>query len=71
MSYVISRQRGNIFQLYCSPDIYGHGKWLAKGEGNWWDLPMEFRFKSWGEARMENEKEKDPDWDYSVDFYDR
>jgi len=71
MSYVISRQKDNVFQMYCSEDIFGRGKWLANGDGNWWDLPVEFRFKCWAQARLEDEKEKNPEWEYSVDFYDR
>ena len=71
MSWVISRRKGDIFQMYRREDIYGRGVWLANEDCNFWDFPVMYKYKVWAENRMQREKETDPEWEYSVDFYDR
>ena len=71
MSYIMTRTKGDIFQLYCNPDIYGIGKWVTEGQAGLFDLPRLFGSRSEAKCRQSVEMASDPDWEYEISFYDR
>jgi len=80
MSFVLTRVWGrntpipaytlHFVQKYRDADIHGRGKW----EGDncpWWHFPEQYEDYYDAKRKLKEEMEKDPSWDYSVDFYDR
>lgn len=71
MSWVLTRRKGECFQMYRNADIYGNnGKWLCNDMSKWWDLPHQYLYRDEAERHKNEEMEKDPSWDYSVDYYE-
>ena len=68
---IIRRINGNEIQYYCSPDIYGKGKWKSNNERSITDVPRGFRDQREAEFYIQMEQEKDPSWQYEVCEYDR
>jgi hypothetical protein len=69
MSWILTRKKGDAFQMYRDADIYGRGKW----EGNdcpWWHFPERYRRFDEAESIIKREQEKDPEWDYRVSYYE-
>ena len=69
MSWILTREKDNIRQIYRDADIYGRGKW----EGDdcpWWHFPEQYT--SWTKAliRMSQESIQDPDWEYKISYYE-
>ena len=60
-------------QTYCDADIYGrNGKWMRSDEHRspWPELPYQFRYHDEAEKHLKDEQKKDPDWDYSIEYYE-
>ena len=70
MSYIMTRKKGDTFQLYCNPDIYGRGKWVTSGQGGLFDLPRQFRSIAEAKVRTGIEQEADPSWLYEISYYE-
>ena len=68
---IITREKDGIFQTYCSPDIYGKGKWKTNQERSILDVPRFFDYEPEARFYIQNAQEKEPDWEYHIDFYDR
>lgn len=69
MSWILTRKRNGVMQMYRDADIYGRGKW----EGNdcpWWHFPERYRRFDEAESIIKREQEKDPEWDYKVSYYE-
>lgn len=70
MSWILTRRKNNCFQLFCSEDIYGNGKWLQNGEGSILDQPRQFNSQSTAQSRLKMEQKKEPDWEYEINYYE-
>ena len=71
MSWILTRKKDGIKQMYRNPDIYGRGKFMSNEESKWYDLPVIYSQKRYAHSVMLSEQKKDPDWEYEVSFYDR
>lgn len=71
-SYVpIPAYRVYIWQMYRNADLYGrNGKWKDNYESKVYDLPHQFRFHDDAEKQLKDKQKTDPDWDYSIEYYE-
>ena len=70
MSWIRTRQKGKVEQIYCNPDIYGIGKFKSNEESNWWELPAIYSSELNAKNHLLQEQKKDPEWDYKVSYYE-
>lgn len=83
MSWILTRRPkgGTSYaeeQVYCLVDqkvmgnrMMGHGAWILWGELELSDLVMEYRSTLEANGRLNTLRDREPAWDYKVDFYDR
>lgn len=68
MSWIISRERAGEYQQYKDTwSVDGIGRWGVSGDGL---LPLQYLDKYRAQRRMQLEAEKDPGWNYEINYYE-
>lgn len=67
MSWIITRQRAGEYQQFKDTwNANGIGRWGNSGDG----LPLQYPDEYRAQRRMQLEAEKDPGWNYEINYYE-
>ena len=83
MSWILTRrpQDGDSYeqeQVYCICDMkimgnrmFGHGRWFLWNDSGFPNQVMEYGSTLEAKGRLNTLRDREPAWDYKVEFYDR